>query len=189
MGKRRAYRAHPAPKTPHRTARKGEVMTLILRELGHAFNLGALMREDKTDILASAFNATKLWNKIIVHCAVIRTKLFRKSGQVQRNVVMTAIAVSRDPVSVLDALTNRSVGADVAHSALLSGSYYNRNETETNYKVGCEIDSATKSALSWRCQSHKFVSDWSELMMTYRMPIPSNVAVIKQISHLASFVL
>jgi hypothetical protein len=145
--------------------------------------------EYQTDILTTAFNTTKLWNKIIVHCSMVRTKLFSKSGQVQRNVVMTAIAVSRDPVSVLDALTNRSVCADVAHSALLSGCNYNRNETETNYKVGCEIDSATKSALNCRCQSQKFVSDWSELMMTYRMPIPSDVAVIKQISHLTSFVL
>lgn len=134
-------------------------MGLIPRELRHALNLGALMREDNADILASAFNTTKLWNKIIVHCSVVRTKLFSKSGQVQRKVVMTAIAVSRDPVSVLDALTNRSVRADVAHSALLSGGNYNRNETETNYKVGCEIDSATKSAFSWRCQSQKFVSD------------------------------
>ncbi len=134
-------------------------MTLILREFRHAFNLGALMREDNADILTTAFNATKLWNKVIVHCAMIRTKLFSKSRQVQRNVVVTAIAVSRDPVSVLDALTNRSVRADVAHSALLSDGNYNRNETETNYKVGCEIDSATKSAFSWRCQSQKFVSD------------------------------
>jgi|GEM_PF-2733259 len=134
-------------------------MTLILREFRHAFNLGALMREDNADILTTAFNATKLWNKVVVHCAMIRTKLFSKSRQVQRNVVVTAIAVSRDPVSVLDALTNRSVRADVAHSALLSDGNYNRNETETNYKVGCEIDSATKSAFSWRCQSQKFVSD------------------------------
>lgn len=161
----------------------------ILRELRHSLNLGALVGKDDTDVLTSAFNATKLWNKIIVHCAVIRTNLFSKSWQVQRNVVVTAIAVSRDLVSVLDALTNRSVRADVCHAALLSGGNYNMNETETNYKVGCEIDSATKSALSWRCQSQKFVSDWSELMMAYRMPIPSNVAVIKQISHLASFVL
>ncbi len=164
-------------------------MVLILRELRHALNLGALMREDKANILASAFNTTKLWNKIGMQCAMVRTKLFSKSGQVQCNVVVTAITVSRDLVSVLDTLTNRPVRADVAHSALLSDGNYNRNETETNYKVGCEIDSATKSALSWRCQSQKFVSDWSELMMTYRMPIPSNVAVIKQISHLASFVL
>lgn len=108
-------------------------MTLILREFRHAFNLGALMREDNADILATAFNATKLWNKIIVHCSVIRTKLFSKSRQVQCNVVVTAITVSRDPVSVLDALTNRPVRADVAHSALLSGGNYNRNETETNH--------------------------------------------------------
>ncbi|WP_313030379.1 hypothetical protein [Brucella sp.] len=108
-------------------------MVLILRELRHSFNLGALMSEDKTDILASAFNTTKLWNKIIVHCSVICTNLFSKSGQIQRNVVMTAVTVSRDPVSVLDALTNRSVRADVAHSALLSGGNYNRNETETNH--------------------------------------------------------
>ncbi len=111
-------------------------MGLILRELRHSFNLGALMREDNADILASAFNATKLWNKIIVHCAVICTKLFSKSRQVQRNVVMTAIAVSRDLVSVLDALTNRSVRADVCHVTLLSGGNYNRNETETNHKRG-----------------------------------------------------
>jgi hypothetical protein len=161
----------------------------ILRELRHSFNLGALVGQDKADILTSAFNTTKLWNEIGMQRAVILTKLFSKSGQVQRNVVMTAIAVSRDLVSVLDALTKCSVRADVCHAALLSGGNYNRNETETNYKVGCEIDSATKSALSWRCQSQKFVSDWSELMMAYRMPIPSNVAVIKQISHLASFVL
>ena len=164
-------------------------MTLILREFRHALNLGPLVGQDNADVLTPAFNATKLWNKISMQRAMIRTKLFSKCGQVQRNVVVTAITVSRDPVSVLDALTNRSVRADVAHAALLSGGNYNRNETETNYKVGCEIDSATKSALSWRCQSQKFVSDWSELMMTYRMPIPSNVAVIKQISHLASFVL
>ena len=122
-------------------------MGLIIREFRHALTLGALMREDNADILATAFNTTKLWNKIIVHCSVICTKLFSKCGQVKRNVVVTAIAVSRDLVSVLDALTNRSVRADVAHSALLSGGNYNRNETETNYKVGCEIDSATKSAL------------------------------------------
>lgn len=109
-------------------------MVLILREFRHAFNLGALMREDNADILASAFNATKLWNKIIVHCAVIRTKLFSKCGQVQRNVVMTAVAVSRDLVSVLDALTNRPVRADVCHADLLSdSSYYTVNETETNH--------------------------------------------------------
>ncbi|MCD4512529.1 hypothetical protein LQT97_14980 [Brucella pseudogrignonensis] len=129
------------------------MMALIFRELRNAFTLGALMREDYADILTSAFNTTKLWNKIIVHCSVVLTKLFSKSWQVQWNVVMTAIAVSRDLVSVLHALTNRSVRADVAHSALLSGGNYNRNETETNYKVGCEIDSSTKSALSWRCQS------------------------------------
>lgn len=113
-------------------------MTLILREFRHALNLGTLVREDNADILASAFNATKLWNKIIVQCAVIRTKLFSKCGQVQRNVVMTAVAVSRYPVSVLDALTNRSVRADVCHTALLSGGNYNRNETETNHNFGGE---------------------------------------------------
>lgn len=108
-------------------------MTLIFRELRYALTLGALMREDNADILASAFNATKLWNKIIVHCAVIRTNLFSKSGQVQRNVVVTAIAISRDLVPVLDALTNRSVRADVCHAALLSDGYYTVNETETNH--------------------------------------------------------
>ncbi len=95
-------------------------MTLILRELRNAFNLSSLMREDNADVLTSAFNAAKLWNKIIVHCAMVRTKLFSKSGQVQHNVVMTPIAVSRDPVSVLDALTDRSVCADICHTAHLS---------------------------------------------------------------------
>lgn len=113
-------------------------MTLILREFRHALNLGTLVREDKADILTAAFNATKLWNKIIVHCAVIRTKLFSKSWQVQRNIVMTAVTVSRDPVSVLDALTKCPVRADVAHSTLLSGGNYNRNETETNHNFGGE---------------------------------------------------
>lgn len=135
------------------------MMALIFRELRNAFTLGALMSEDKANILASAFNTTKLWNKIGMQCAMVRTKLFSKSGQVQCNVVVTAITVSRDLVSVLDALTKCPVRADVCHVTLLSGGNYNGNETETNYKVGCEIDSATKSAFSWRCQSQKFVSD------------------------------
>ena len=110
-------------------------MTLILRELRYALTLGALMREDNADILTSAFNTTKLWNEIGMQRAVALTKLFSKSGQVQRNVVVTAIAVSRDLVSVLDALTKCPVRADVAHSALLSGGNYNRNETETNHNL------------------------------------------------------
>ncbi len=108
-------------------------MTLILRELRNAFNLGALVGQDNADVLTSAFNTTKLWNQISMQCAMIRTKLFSKSGQIQRNVVMTAVTVSRDPVSVLDALTQCPVRADVAHSTLLSGCNYNRNETETNH--------------------------------------------------------
>ncbi len=108
-------------------------MGLILRELRHSFNLSALVGQDNADVLTSAFNATKLWNKIGMQRAMVLTKLFSKSRQVKRNVVVTAIAVSRDPVPVLDALTNRSVRADVAHAALLSGGNYNRNETETNH--------------------------------------------------------
>ncbi|OYR25808.1 hypothetical protein CEV34_2635 [Brucella pseudogrignonensis] len=114
------------------------MMGLILRELRHAFNLGALVGKDDTDVLTPAFNAAKLWNKISMQRAVVRTKLFSKSWQVQRNIVMTAIAVSRDPVSVLDALTKCPVRADVAHSDLLSGGNYNRNETETNHNFGGE---------------------------------------------------
>jgi len=107
----------------------------ILRELRHAFNLGALVGQDDTDVLTPAFNATKLWNQIIVQRAMVLAKLFSKCGQVQRNVVVTAIAVSRDPVSVLDTLTNRSVRADVCHSALLSGgSFYTVNTMRTNHK-------------------------------------------------------
>ncbi len=105
----------------------------ILRKLRHALNLGALVGQDDTDVLTPAFNAAKLWNKIIVQRAMVLAKLFSKCGQVKRNVVMTAIAVSRDPVSVLDALTKCPVRADVAHSTLLSGGNYNKNETETNH--------------------------------------------------------
>ncbi len=107
----------------------------ILRELRHSFNLGALVGQDNADVLTPAFNAAKLWNQVIVQRAMVRSKLFSKSGQVQRNVVVTAIAVSRDPVSVLDALTKCPVRADVAHSTLLSGGNYNRNETETNHNL------------------------------------------------------
>lgn len=105
----------------------------ILQELRHALNLSALMHNDNADILTSAFNATKLWNKIIVQCSMVLAKLFSKSGQVQRHVVVTAIAVSRDLVSVFDALTNRPVRAEVCHAALLTGGYYTVNETETNH--------------------------------------------------------
>jgi len=107
-------------------------MTLIPRISPYSF-VCALMGEYQADTLTSAFNTTKLWDKIVMQCAMIRTKLFSKCGQVQLNVVMTAIAVSRDPVPVLDALANRSVRADVCHDALLSGGYYTVNETETNH--------------------------------------------------------
>ena len=114
-------------------------MDLILRKLRNAFTLGAPVGQNQADIFASAFNTTKLWNKVIVQCAVIRTKLFSKCGQVQRNVVVTAIAISRDLVPVLDALTNRSVRADVCHAALLSGgSYYRKNIKRTNHALNQE---------------------------------------------------
>lgn len=110
-------------------------MALIFRELRNAFTLGALMSEDKANILASAFNTTKLWNKIGMQCAMVLTKLFSKSGQVQCNVVVTAITVSRDLVSVLDTLTNRPVRADVRHDPLLSAdSTYRVEETATIHK-------------------------------------------------------
>jgi len=118
--------------------------TLIRRPIIFQHAPRAFGRQPQRNFLVATFRAAKDWSKIIMQCAVVRTKLFSKHWQVQTRAMIADTAVSINPVLLPDADADCPVRTTYhGLPPLTRGDSYNENGTKTNHifqRIGASYD-------------------------------------------------
>lgn len=91
------------------------------------------VRDEKLNLLRSAFRATQFMRKVFSERAMIWAELFNQGINVKPLTVVAPVAVRGNQISIPFAITQGRVRAEYPHNSLQGSLSYTVNKTNTNH--------------------------------------------------------
>ncbi|GAA5664925.1 hypothetical protein Brsp07_03424 [Brucella sp. NBRC 14130] len=91
------------------------------------------VRDEKLNLLRSAFRATQLMRKVFSERAMIWAELFNQGINVKPLTVVAPVAVRGNQISIPFAISQCRVRAEYPHDSLQGGTDYSKNIQRTNH--------------------------------------------------------
>ncbi|MPR63591.1 hypothetical protein D7027_17480 [Ochrobactrum intermedium] len=98
------------------------------------------VRDEKLNLLRSAFRATQFMRKVFSERAMIWAELFNQGINVKPLTVVAPVAVRGNQISIPFAITQCRVRAEYPHNSLQGWLSYIENKTNTNQKLRGQIE-------------------------------------------------
>lgn len=91
------------------------------------------VRDEKLNLLRSAFRATQLMRKVFIKRAMIWAELFNQGINVKPLTVVAPVAIRGNQISIPFAISQCRVRAEYPHGSPQRCTTYSKNKTETNH--------------------------------------------------------